>query len=434
MSGDFVPIDEPVVSVRSQPAQARLRALVGGPPAARPTYDGDASAQLQALVGSSGVSRSRRGRPQAPVVLEGRREWRLPGHPANDSEPPAQDVLDGWSAPEFTRPGRRPIFGGGSGRKAARYMSVALSALVVVALAGAFSLAAYQRAAASPADDALVSLLEREIELKSELTTLRAVADAYSVAASDAVALAQSSEPVLLALRGRVSSAPLEAAEESRVALQQLGTDAPSVPIPLYSRGSVDNRSLADVAEALDEVWSVREQVRSIAAQARELQLQLSGARDSFRAELKSVGSAIQAEAAAIVAENDLAAEEIRAAVLDGAARVSSDQQAGKDGLVPMADYATAVDALRADNERALKARQAPRGSSPNTVRAPSSGGSASEYTPVLGPAANGSDGGESSDDPPSGETEGPEVGADGSGSDTGASGQTGTSPSGGTP
>ncbi len=293
----------------------------------------------------------------------------------------------GWTAPELTQAGRRPLFGGRRRAGAVNYFSVAVAVLAVLALVGTVSFAVVQRATANPADDAMVSLREREAELANETKALQTSADLYAASASEAAGLASASAPVLGGLQGRVDAAPLAAAEASRASLEQVSVAALAAPasVPAYERDQIDEKSLADVGKALDAVHLAREALPALIADVREDRSRVVDALEAFRAALASVGAAIEAEAAKIAEANDSAAASYRSAVTDAAARVKAVQQAGGDGLGEMTSYAVAVDALRAENKRVVAIEEAERESAPTqpSTRNPSSGESRSGSTPT---------------------------------------------------
>lgn len=326
----------------STDARSALSALVGGP---RPASSApDSRAALSSLVGASGKS--------------------------------AEDA--GWRAPELAQVGKRPIFNGRRKAGAVNLLSVAAALLAVVAIVGTASFAVVQRATANPADDAMVSLREREAELANDTKVLQTAADLYGASVEEATSLAQASESVLAALEGRVDGSALAAAQAARGTLLQAAATAVSVSVPEYQRASIDEESLADVAKAIDGVRLARESLPTLITDARDARSQVTGAVSAFRAELASLGSAIKAEADKLIVENDSAAQSFRAAVTDAAGRVTAAQQAGGDGLAEMPVYAAAVDALRAENQRVLALEEAERERTPTQqpTRNPGSGGS----------------------------------------------------------
>lgn len=315
--------------------------LVGG---ARPASSPDSRAALSALVGAGGKS--------------------------------AEDA--GWQAPELAQVGKRPLFGGRRKAGAVNYLSVAAAVVAVLAIVGTASFAVVQRATANPADDAMISLREREAELANDTKVLQTAADLYDASVTEAASLAQASESVFVALQGRVDGAALGAAESARGTLLQASATAAPVSIPEYQRASIDEKSLADVGKAIDGVRLARESLPTLITDARDARSQITAAVSAFKSQLTALGSAIKTEADKLVVENDSAAQSFRAAVTDAAGRVTAAQQAGGDGLAEMPVYAAAVDALRTENQRVLALEAAERERTPTQQpsRNPGSGGS----------------------------------------------------------
>jgi hypothetical protein len=348
-------------------------------------------------------------------------------------------VDDGWLAPELAKAGKRPLFGGRRRSGAVNYLSVAAAVLAVVAIVGTVSLALVQRATANPADDAMVSLREREAELANDTNVLQTAADLYVASVAEAVQLGESSAPVLSGLQNRVDAVPLTAAEASRTALLAAAGAAEPVSIPAYSREPMDEKSLADVGEAIDRVRLARDSLPALITDARDARSEITSAIGSFRDALRAVGAAIQAEAEKIVSTNDSAAQSFRDAVVNAAARVTTTQRAGGDGLAEMPAYVAAVDALRAENQRILALEEAERESVPARP-APRSPGSGSGGTNPggssnsSGNAGSGQAGGGDTDTGggnDGGDTDGNTGGGDAGGGDTGG-GDTGGGDTGG--
>lgn len=381
---------------------AALRDLVGGSAAVSAVKQADLdSFQLRALVGvGSPVSLSSRSQDFSELTGGSRAGWApesrselsaLIGASQTESSVESRAALSalvgaggkaaedaGWQAPELARAGKRPIFEGRRRSGAVNYLSVAAAVVAVLAIVGTASFAVVQRATANPADDAMVSLREREAELANDTKVLQTAADLYDASVTEASSLAQASESVLVALQGRVDGTALGAAESARGTLLQASATAAPVSIPEYQRASIDEKSLADVGKAIDGVRLARESLPTLITDARDARSQITAAVSAFKSELAALGSAIKSEADKLVVENDSAAQTFRSAVTDAAARVTAAQQAGADGLAEMPAYAAAVDALRAENQRVLALEEAERERTPTQqpTRKPGSGGS----------------------------------------------------------
>ncbi|KTR96080.1 hypothetical protein NS220_03835, partial [Microbacterium testaceum] len=350
-------IEEPSAPTSS----TSLRDLVGAPTAVSTSSSGDladlagpprpesatVSADLAALVGEgpSSVDPAPVSADLAALVGGGERVAAGASSPADLSAmvgSRSEEKLDdtGWRAPDLAQAGRRPLFGGRRKAGPVNYLSVAVAALAVVALVGTASFAVVLRATANPADDAMISLREREAELANETKVLQTAVDLYAGSTSEAAALAETSAPVLAALQGRVDASALTTAENARVALAEKAAAATAVSIPSYQREAIDEKSLDDVGQAIDDVRLARESLPPLITEARDARSSVVTAVSDFRSALGSLGSAIQAEATKLVAANDSAGSNFRTAVTDAAARIVSAQQAGGDGLSDMPAYA----------------------------------------------------------------------------------------------
>lgn len=357
---------------------ASLRALVGAPTPASQQHRSEGSSGLKALVGDSQAPHDDSTASELAALVGGTRANARPSLKTDLSSLVGSGGVAaegaGWQAPELAQVGKRPMFGGRRKAGAVNYLSVAAAVIAVVALVGTASFAVVQRATANPADDAMVSLREREAELANETKTLQTAADLFDASVSEAANLGQSSATVFVALQGRVDAAPLATAEASRLNLLQVAAAAKPVSIPTYQRGSIDEKDLVDVGEAIDGVRLARESLPPLVTDVRDARSTVTAALTSFRGELSNLGSAIESEAAKAVTINDSASQSFRAAVTDAAARVKAAQQAGGDGLAEMPVYAAALDALRTENARILALEQAERNAAPTTPRNPGSG------------------------------------------------------------
>lgn len=397
------PADAVGLRLRTVTAISSVRELVGAPllvsPGAERTTD---TSSLKSLVEADNFSgaQTRSGDLKTPV-----------GGSRTDSDTDALAALTAlvgardkstedarWQAPELARPGRRPLFGGHRKAGAVNYLSLAAAVLAVVAIVCTASFAIIQRVTANPADDAMASLREREAELANETNGLQTASNLFDASLAEAVSLAQASEPVLTALQGRVDAATLASAEAARGNLSQLRTTAASVSIPQYRRGSIDEKSLADVAKALDDVRLAHDSLSPLITEVRYARSRVAEAVSVFRSELSALGSAIRSEAEKLVAENDSAAQTFSVAVVDAATRVIAAQQAGGDGLAEMSMYAAAVDALRTENQRVLALEEvererarAPQPPSRNpAVSGPNTGGASANPVPSPMPSEPG--------------------------------------------
>lgn len=383
-----------------------LRALVGASDMAADSSSGEGSSNLRALIGDSPSARVDKTASDLAMLVGGARpEARAttetdlsslvgPGGVAAEGA--------GWQAPELAQVGKRPMFGGRRKSGAVNYLSIAAAVVAIVALVGTASFAVVQRATANPADDAMVSLREREAELLNETNTLQTAADLYNASVSEAANLGQASGSVFVTLQGRVDEAPLSAAEASRLNLLQAAATAEQVSIPVYQREPIDEKNFVDVGEAIDGVRLARESLSPLVTEVRDARSAVTAALTAFRGELSTLSAAIESEAAKAASVNDSASDSFRAAVTEAAARVKAAQQAGGDGLTEMPVYAAALDALRNENARVLAVEQAERDAVPTTPRNPGGGTNTGGGTNSGGEEDSGS--GDNSSGPPTDE------------------------------
>lgn len=265
----------------------------------------------------------------------------------------------GWMAPELAEAGRRPRFSGGGRGGSVGVFSIVVAVAAVAMLAGTTTFALVQRATANPAVEAMDGLREREAELRNEIKGLQTSSDLLAAVVEEARASSESAAGVLPALRGRVLDAPLDAADSARTALDSAVLSVPNVIVPDYQRGAVDEQSLQAVGGALDEVRRQRDTLPALIAQVRSSRSGVSSALDDFRTRLRDLGASIEGTAEQIVQSEDAAAESFREAVTNAASGVRAAQQTGGDGLTELAAFASAVDALIAENARVLEQQSA---------------------------------------------------------------------------
>lgn len=357
-----------------------LLALVGSPLPSAAADNRASSDRLLALVGPSEILRSDSASSDLTALVGGLE--RAPRHSTSNDLSALVGIVgataagDGWRAPELAQAGKRPLFGGRRKAGAVNYLSLAAAVLAVVVLVGTASVAVVQRATANPADDAMVSLREREAELANETKALQTAADLYKASIAEATALGQESASVLTGLQGRVDAGPLAAAEASRVSLLSAASSAPSVVVPIYSRVLTDEKDLADVGKAIDAVRVARESLPALVTDVRDDRANIVGALASYREALRGLGNSIESGLSRLIAENSSAPETFRNAVADAAGRIRASQQAGGDGLADMPTYAAAVDALRAENARIVALEEAEREATPNRPTNPNGGNS----------------------------------------------------------
>lgn len=337
--------DDAGARISSSPSSQSLTQLVGEPEQSRPATT---TSDLSSLWGGTS-SDMRETRPATTGA----------GLASLVGAPHATVQGSGWAAPESAQVGRRPIFGTRRRQGSVNFISVAAATLAVLALAGTTTFAVVQRATANPADGAMVSLREQEAELQNATAVLQTSADLYAGSLADAAAMVQSGSGALAALQGRVDQAPIDAAEAARAALAQVVSAPARVTIPSYVREAIDEKSLADVGRAIDDVSAAKSALPPLVDNARAARTTVVAAMDAYRAALVNLGAVIEVEAPKQLEANDAASDGFRSAVTEAAARIRAAQVAGGDGASEMPSYAQAVDALRAENQRIIALRQA---------------------------------------------------------------------------
>ncbi len=242
-------------------------------------------------------------------------------------------------------------------RGAKDWLSIGLAIIAVLALVAAATLFATRLAAASPAEGAMSTLRESEAVLVDAQEALsRGIASATSVR-DDAVASATALGPTLSALTGITDETARLAAETARqeYLTTMAALEIPDEPAP-YRRPSIDETSLSSVGTAID---AVVEQTAALVPAQEQLAEARSAARaadEKLAAALAAYAAGIPAFAATIIAENPDAEATFGQAVATAAAALgASDLRAPAAGAA-IGAYATAIVALRADQERAAAA------------------------------------------------------------------------------
>lgn len=259
----------------------------------------------------------------------------------------------GWGTPELARAGQRPS----SPRQkldAVNHLSVAVAVLAILMLVGAGAFAFIQRSFANPADEAMVSLGEREAELANETKQAQIASELYVASREEAAASAIAAADVLARLDGRIEAAPLNAARAAHTALEQAASQPVDVSVPAYTRAAIDEESLEQVAHAIDAVRRFRDSLGERVADVRDARSVVIAARAAFDKSLGDVEAALGAVALAQLAAETAADVALRDAVSTSMSRLRDVRGAGGDGLVEIGDLVSALDALAEENERAL--------------------------------------------------------------------------------
>ncbi|SIR78370.1 hypothetical protein [Microbacterium sp. RURRCA19A] len=296
-----------------------------------------------------------------------------------------------WLSPDQARAGSRALLDPTRRGRLGNWLSVSVAVLAAVALVTVTGFALVQRATSNPAVEAMVSLREREAELRNDLQTLRTAAGFYEDAVAEGVRLSDLATPIFASLAGKMDAGPLQAAEQQRARLASAVATPQVVVIPEYERPKINESSLASVGKALDAVRKVRDMIPSRIEAVRDARSSLASALGDFRSSLRDVGSNIESVAVAQTESNAAADEGFRTAVRDAVSKLREVQLAGGDGLADISAYAEALNSLRAENARELGTS----GTTSQPSRNSSSGGGQAT-TPPVNTGNGGSDGSQS--------------------------------------
>ncbi|MGC0368414.1 hypothetical protein [Microbacterium sp. SLBN-111] len=357
----------------------------------------DASADLSRLVGSEATVASTKGADLSASLAR-----KVGGADHVDER--------GWRAPDAAQPARRPRSFARHAVRSVNAVNIAVAVIAIATLAGSAAVAVTQRVTSDPAAEAMVSLREREAELQNDSQVLATAVGLYKASLSDAAALADAAGGVLGELVGIVDQSGRAPAESARSSLTAAIASAPSIAVPDYERLAIRNGSVVDIAAAIDKVQAVKKDIAEAVSEARGARSKVVAALDSLQGALRGMDASIAAAAAEATRSHTAAADGFRSAVTDAAARVREAHQGGRDGVAEMSDFAAAVTALRAEDQRVLEQRRSgagnpevrvpsvPRGSTRNTT---------TETPPAADPNATPNPGGSSSN--PGGETPSPD-------------------------
>lgn len=303
------------------------------------------------------------------------------------------DLVDepGWQAPGAAQPARRPRFSGRRAFDSVNALSIVAAIAAIAIVCGTAGLAVAQRITSDPAAEAMVSLREREAELQNDSQVLTTARGLYTASLSDAAALADATGGVLGELVGIVDQAGLQPVENARSSLAAATAAAPTISAPDYERSDIGDGSLERIAAAIDNVQSAKIDIARSISDARAARSAVVAALDSLREQLRGMDAAIDTAAADATRSHTAAAESFRSAVTDAAARVRAEHQGGRDGVAEMSEFAAAVTALRAENEKVLEQRRS--GSGDSGARTPYVPGGSTGNTGTDTPPASDSSG-----------------------------------------
>lgn len=243
----------------------------------------------------------------------------------------------------------------------ARWTAVIAVALITLVVAGSLYAAQTFASNAERLQEAVAEYESEAERADAGGADVEAAAAAYDATARAARAAADAAGPALAALAGMCDQAALDAAG---TALQSL-VDILEAAIPPQGPGEFSARDVADLADiesvelATAAARAHTEQNATAASEIELARLAVEEKAAALTAAQRALGATLPATAETIVDENPLAADELQAAVLDGAAAVAAAQAAGGSGDAEMLVYSAAVTALREDQARAEAAREA---------------------------------------------------------------------------
>lgn len=292
----------------------------------------------------------------------------------------------GWQAPEMAQPARRPLLNGRRAFGSVNLLSLAVAVVAVALLCGSAALAVVQRVTSDPAAEAMTSLREREAELQNETQVLATARGLYTAARTDASDLAEAVGDVIAELDGVVDQAALQSIDRARASVVAELAGLPSIAVPEYGRMPIDQGSVAEVAVAIDKARAAKDALGPLISDARGARTEVVASWEALKGELRAADSAVDAAAAKAIGSNSAAADVFRSAVTDAATRVRVAHEGGGDGVTELSEFASAVKALRDENQRVLDLERSGTGApvrrSPS-VPGGSTGGDPTQTPPV---------------------------------------------------
>ena len=231
----------------------------------------------------------------------------------------------------------------------------AVTAIVsVLAVVGVVSGATALQATSGDVREAQQSLRAEEADLRNHVTALDTAQTRFEDAVQDAAALAAEADTTLTALAGKSDETARVTATGALGRLRSSVSAQEAASTPQYVSASLPSGELAEVATALDRVRATAGQVEVAIDDTRSARAAVEQSRAVFIDALSGFGGTLPTTAATIVAENTAAEAAYRDGVTAALVAVTAEQQAGGSGLAAMMTYASAVDSLRADNDRAI--------------------------------------------------------------------------------
>lgn len=247
----------------------------------------------------------------------------------------------------------------------------ASAAVVVVAATAVFT--GVQVASADPSADAVEVLAADEESLtaaeNSLATSTTRLEESIAAGLSDS-ALIRTALTELAATDDRQETADpaalavaVQAVDGYRTALEQ--TVVPTAPAP-YERGNVDEKSLASVADAINEVQDASTAVDEATDELRTARTAVDTLNTTYADQLTAFATTLTAYATAENEANPVAGQELRDAVTAAAAAVNATPLNGASGAAALSAFRDAVVALREDDLRRREIEQREREQSQN--------------------------------------------------------------------
>jgi len=259
------------------------------------------------------------------------------------------------------------------GHRRVDWVNTIIGAVAVVVVAATAVFAGVQVASADPAADAIEVLAADEASLtgaeKSLVTSTTALEETITNQLADA-ALIRNALNELSATDERAETADptalgaaVQAVDAYRSGLEQAVVPTPP---PAYERGSVDEDSLASVADAIDRVQEASSALDAASDELRAARTAMDTLTTTYTGQLATFANSLTAYAAAENEAYPVAGQEFRDAVSAAAASVTGTPLNGAPGAAALIAFRDAVLALRDEDRRVREIEQMEREQSQN--------------------------------------------------------------------
>ncbi|MDQ0644568.1 hypothetical protein [Microbacterium murale] len=250
----------------------------------------------------------------------------------------------------------------------------ASAAVVVVAATAVFT--GVQMASADPSADAVEVLAADEEVLaaaeNSVATSATRLEESIVTGLSDSALIRTALTELAASDERRETADPaalataVQAVDGYRAALEQ--AVVPPAPAP-YERGNVDEKSLASVADAINEVQGASTAVDEVSDAIRTARTAVDNLNTTYANQLTTFATSLTAYAAAENEAHPVAGQELRDAVTAAAATANATPLSGASGAAALTAFRDAVVALREDDLRVRELEQRERERSQNNQR-----------------------------------------------------------------